>query len=70
MHDAKVEHHPELIRRGGAIINTDDKEYQRALVRRKQQQRMGDLENRVQGMETMLQQMMQMVTVIHARARK
>lgn len=67
MNDAKVKHHPELVRRGGAIINTDNKEYERALARRQQATRINNLENAVMTMSETINSMARILQDLASR---
>ena len=67
MNDAKVKNHPELVRRGGAIINTDNKEYERALARRKQAARIDRLENAVMSMSETVNSMARILEDLASR---
>ncbi len=57
--DLKVEGHPALVKRGQAVVSTDDVEYTAALRRRlnakKNEETIKNLESRVESIETKLE---------------
>ncbi|WEM34261.1 hypothetical protein [Xanthomonas phage X1] len=52
--DAKVRDYPDLIKRGGGVVNTNHDEYLRAKARLKQAKRIDNLESEVRGLHSKL----------------
>jgi len=63
--DLRVVDHPNLIKRGAAVVNTDTASYRAALARReaanKSKAEMDNLKSRIDKMEAMLQQILEAV---------
>lgn len=54
----KVEGHTNLYKGNGAVINTDWKAYERAKLKKKEKQRVENLENRLDKIETLLMRLL------------
>lgn len=57
----KVEGHPDLVKVGGAIINNNEEEYQKARARVRLGDELIHLKERIEGIETMLGKILEYV---------
>lgn len=61
----KVEGHPDLVKVGSAIINNNTEEYQKARARVKLGDEIAHLKERMEGIETMLNKILEHVEKKH-----